>query len=113
MSVKRSETVVMNLHVIGNTFVNIRKNCHTLHFHHFDWLQLNLSLSLTIGKIFGQVGPGLCDAASGYRPLIRLLGGKDFRLCVVRLAVNLEEMQWQKEIIPHPAGTTHWINVEI
>ena len=39
VSVKCSETVVMNLHIIGNTFVIIRINSHTLHFHHSDWFQ--------------------------------------------------------------------------
>ena len=34
--VKCSETVVINLHVIVNTFVNIRMNSHTLHFYHSD-----------------------------------------------------------------------------
>ena len=41
----------------------------------------------------------------GYRPLIRLLDrtypqnrAKDFKMCVVWLAVNPKEMQWQKEI---------------
>ena len=29
-----------NLHIIGNTFVNIRINSHTLHFHHSDWFQI-------------------------------------------------------------------------
>ena len=32
MFVKCSETVKMNLHIIGSTFVNIRINGHTLHF---------------------------------------------------------------------------------
>ena len=40
ISVKCSETTVMNLHIIGNTFVNIRINSHTLHFHHSDWYQI-------------------------------------------------------------------------
>ena len=40
MFVECSETVIINLHVIGNTFVNIRLNSHTLHFHHSDWFQI-------------------------------------------------------------------------
>ena len=40
MSVKCSETVVVNLHYIGNNFVNIRINSHTLHFHHSDWFKI-------------------------------------------------------------------------
>ena len=37
---KMFKTVVMNLHIIGNTFVNIRINSHTLHFHHYDWFKI-------------------------------------------------------------------------
>ena len=40
VSVECSETVVMNLQIIWNTFVNIRINSHTLHFHHSDWFQI-------------------------------------------------------------------------
>ena len=40
VSVKCSERVVMNLHIIGSTFVNIRMNSHTLHFHHSHWFQI-------------------------------------------------------------------------
>ena len=40
VSVKCSETVVMNLHIIGNTFVKIRIKSHTLHFHHSDWFPI-------------------------------------------------------------------------
>ena len=70
MSIKRLETVVMNLHVIGNTFVNIRKNSHTLHFHHSDWFQIVRDCWIYLyrkqsERIFGQVGPGLY-AVSGY-----------------------------------------------
>ena len=64
VSVKCSETVVMNLHIIGNTFVIIQISSHTMEFHHSDWVQIvrdcwTYLLSRTIGKIFGQVGPGL------------------------------------------------------
>ena len=54
--------VVMNFHIIENIFVNIWINSLTLHFHHSDWFQIVcdcLYLSLTIGKIFSKVGPGL------------------------------------------------------
>ena len=40
MSVKCSEMIIMNLHIIENTFVTSRINSHTLHFHHFDWFQI-------------------------------------------------------------------------
>ena len=35
-TVQFSETVVINLHIIGNTFVSIRINSHTMHFHQFN-----------------------------------------------------------------------------
>ena len=40
MSVKGSKTAVMNFHITGNTFVNIRINSHTFHFHHSDWIPI-------------------------------------------------------------------------
>ena len=40
VSVECSETVVMSLHIIGNTFVNIWIISHKLHFHHSDWFQI-------------------------------------------------------------------------
>ena len=40
VSVKCSETVAMNLHIFGNTFVSIRINSHTMHFHHSNWFQI-------------------------------------------------------------------------
>ena len=40
MFVKCSQTVVMNINIIRNTFVNIMINSHTLHFHQSDWFQI-------------------------------------------------------------------------
>ena len=37
---KCPETVMMNLNIIRNTFVNIRINSLKLHFHHFAWFRL-------------------------------------------------------------------------
>ena len=37
---KFSETVMVNLNIIRNTFINIRINSFTLHFHHSDWFQI-------------------------------------------------------------------------
>ena len=72
VSVKCSETVVMNLRITGNTFVNIRINSHTLHFHHSGWFQVvrNCWIYLyreQLEKIFGQVGPGLLCLTSDPR----------------------------------------------
>ena len=39
MSVKSSETIVIDLHIIGNTSLNNRTNSHTLYFHHSDLFQ--------------------------------------------------------------------------
>ena len=64
MSVKCSENLVMNLDIIGNTFVNIRKNSHRLHFHLSDWFQIVRDFWIyhyreQSESIFRQVGPGL------------------------------------------------------
>ena len=71
VSVKCSETVVMNLHIIGNTFVNIRISSHTLHFHHSNWFQIVRDCWIYLyseksQNIFGQVGPanGFCAQCS-------------------------------------------------
>ena len=63
MSVKCSETVVINLRIIRNTSANIRLIIPTLHFHHSNcfsivcdsWIYLYREQS---EKIFRQVGPG-------------------------------------------------------
>ena len=64
VSVKCPETVVIILHIIDNTFVNIRINSHTMHFHHSNCFRLFaiaefISIAHNWKKIFGQVKPGL------------------------------------------------------
>ena len=55
----------MNLHKIGNTFVNIQINSQSLHFHQCsDWFQIVCDRWIYLyckqsEKIFGQMGPGL------------------------------------------------------
>ena len=54
VSAKCSETVMMNLHKIGHTFVNIRINSHTLHFHHpivFRLFAIAESISIVNNRI--------------------------------------------------------------
>ena len=60
----RTKTVVINLHIIGTIFVNIRIDSHSLHFHHSDWFQIVRDCCIYLhrvqsDKIFGQVGPAL------------------------------------------------------
>ena len=64
MFVKCSETVIMNLHIIGSTFVNIWINNHTLPFHHSDWFQIVRDCWIKLYReqsenIFDQVGTRL------------------------------------------------------
>ena len=55
-----SETVVMNLHIIGNTFVNIRINSLTVFFSSFRLVSDCCFISIVNNrKIFGKVGPWL------------------------------------------------------
>ena len=52
---------MINLHIIGNTFVDIRIDSHTMHLHHSDCLQIVEFISIVDNrkKIFGQAGPRL------------------------------------------------------
>ena len=60
---KCSETIVMNLHIIGNTFANNQINSHTLHWFHIcsRLFAIIAEINSVVNnlKIFGQVGPGL------------------------------------------------------
>ena len=59
----------MNLDIIGNTFVNIRINSHTLHFHQSDWFKL-----IAIAEFISMVNNRKKYSVKWDRGLSRLAG---------------------------------------
>ena len=134
MSVKCPETVVINLHMIGNTFVNIRIYGHTLHFHHSDWFQIVRDCWIYLyreqsDKISDQNGTGALKPRSNladyFSHCLRkkkwAIANNMINVSVVKLSntfVNLSEL-WQKilvhcshYIVKSQAPLNRWLTVK-
>ena len=71
MSVKCSEMDMMNLHIMGNTFIIFVKKSHiALHFHHSDWFLIVMPSAH--GPIFShrqKIGVKIGSCALTFAPI--------------------------------------------